>query len=209
MKKTFKTGFLALSGMVAIAYFTLSEAPKQTKSTQLVKLDQTDNKTSSLTKVSSSKPSLILKTASPSKQTQWIWQSIAQQQRPKTLPDKLYVEYIKVVADNSLKFSEGEKISFLIPQEDKSYVGIINESTRAFGGDVKISSGDIDNGNEHASFSITEAEDTTFVTIATGKSIYQVEIDNYSGIGVVMDDRELNRYRYDGDGILPPPEGVS
>ena len=209
MKKTFKTGFLALSGIVAIAYFTLSEAPKQTKSTQLVKLDQTDNKTSSLTKVSSSKPSLILKTAPLSKQTQWIWQSIAQQQRPNTLPDKLYVEYIKVVADNSLKFSEGEKISFLIPQEDKSYVGTINESTRAFSGDVKISSGDIDNDNEHASFSITEAEDTTFVTIATGESIYQVEINNHSGIGVVMDDRELNRYRYDGDGILPPPEGVS
>jgi len=209
MKINFTTSLLALSCILAIAYFALLIAPEQPQSSQVAKLNRTGNKTLPLTKASSSKSNLALTKASPNKQTKQVWQPIAQQQRPKTLPDNLHVEYIKVVDDSSMNFFEGQKISFLIPQENTSYVGTINESTRAFGGDVEISSGDIANGIEHASFSITEAENTTFVTIATGKSIYQVEIDNHSGIGVVMDDRELNRYRYDGDGILPPPEGVS
>lgn len=198
MKINFPTEFLALIGIFTIAYFTLRTHP-----------EQTGNEKKILIEASSLKPdSLISKTIADS-QAKQVWQPTAQQQRPKMLPENLHVEYIKV-ADNSFKnLSEGQKISFLIPQENKSYIGIINESTRAFSDTVKMSAGDIDNGNEFASFSITEGKNTTFVTVATGESIYQVEIDNQSGIGTVMDDRELNQYRHSEDGIYPPPEGIS
>lgn len=197
MKINFPAGLLALSGIITVAYFTL---PTQ--------LEQTSYEKKSLVKVPNSKPGPLITKSKANKQAEQVWQQIAQQ-HPEMLPDNLNVEYIKVNDDSSMKFSEGQKVSFLIPQENKSYIGTINESTRAFGGKVKISSGDIENGNEFASFSITEGENTTFVTVATGESIYQVEIDRLSGVGVVMDDRELNQYRHNEDGILPPPEGVS
>lgn len=198
MKINIPTSLLALSGIFTIAYFTLP-----------TELEKTGNEKISLVKISNSKPDSLITKSKVSKQAEQVWQPIAQQQHSEMSPDDLYVEYIKVTDNSSMKFSEGQKVSFLIPQENKSYIGTIKESTRAFGGDVKISSGDIENGNEFASFSITEGENTTFVTVATGESIYQVEIDHLSGVGVVMDDRELNQYRYNEDGIFPPPEGVS
>ncbi len=198
MKKNIPTGLLAISGIFTLAYFVLPTQP-----------EQTGNEKISLVKKSNSKLSSLISKSKATNQAEQVWQPIAQQQHPEMLPDNLYVEYIKVADKSSMKFSEGQKVSFLIPQENKSYIGTIIESTRAFGGDVKISSGDIENGNEFASFSITEGEKTTFVTVATGESIYQVEIDQQSGIGVVMDDRELNQYRHNEDGIFPPPEGIS
>ena len=177
MKINFPTEFLALIGIFTIAYFTLQTHP-----------EQTGNEKKILVEASTLKPDSLISNTIADSQAKQVWQPTAQQQRPKMLPENLYVEYIKV-ADNSFKnLSEGQKISFLIPQENKSYIGIINESTRAFSDTVKMSAGDIDNGNEFASFSITEGKNTTFVTVATGESIYQVEIDNQSGIGTVMDD---------------------
>lgn len=209
MKINFPIGLLALSGVIAVTYFVLPIQPDEKHAIQISKLGSTNNQKTSLVKVSKSNSELVITKSSLDMQAKQVWQPIAQQQQPKTLPDNLHVEYIKVADSNSMKFSEGEKVSFLIPQENKSYVGIVNESTRAFGGDVNISSGDIENGSDHASFSVTEGENTTFITVATGESIYQVEIDNQSGVGVVLDDRELNQYRHKEDGIYPPAEGIS
>ncbi len=209
MKINLPTGLLVVSGIAAVTYFVLPAQPDEKHAIQISKLKSIDNQLTPLAKISNSEPELVISKSSTSTQTKQVWQPIAQQQQPKSLPDNLQVEYIKVADTSSMTFSEGEKVSFLIPQENKSYVGIVNESTRAFGGDVNISSGDIENGDEHASFSITEGENTTFITVATGESIYQVEIDNQSGVGVVLDDRELNQYRHKEDGIIPPPEGIS
>ena len=210
MKKIFPTSLLVLSGIAAVTYFVLPAQPDEEHAIQTSKSEFAKSEEISFPKATHSRPeSVISKVVSYGEQTKSVWQPIAQQQQPETLPDNLQVEYIQVADKNSMTFSEGEKVSFLIPQENKSFVGIINESTRAFGGDVNISSGDIENGKDHASFSITEGENTTFVTVATGESIYQIEIDNQSGIGVVLDDRELNQYRLKEDGIFPPPEGVS
>jgi hypothetical protein len=198
MKINFPTEFLALIGILTIAYFTLRTHPEQTGTEKKI-----------LVEASSSKLDLRILKSIKNTQVKQVWQPSTQQQRPKMLPENLHVEYIQV-ANNSFKnLSEGQKISFLIPQENKSYIGIIKESTHAFGNKVKMSAGDIENGNKFASFSITEGKNTTFVTVATGESIYQVEIDHQSGIGTVMDDRELSQYRYSEDGILPPPEGIS
>lgn len=208
MKIYLPTGLLVVGGIAAATYFGLPAQPEK-HSIQISKLESITNKSTSVVKAFDTKAELVVSKVSSGEQIKQVWQPIAQQQQPETLPDNLHVEYIKIAENDSMNFSEGEHVSFLIPQENKSYVGIINESTRAFGGDVNIASGDIENGNEHASFSITEGENTTFITVATGESIYQVEIDNQSGVGVVLDDRELNQYRHKEDGITPPPEGVS
>jgi len=209
MKINFQVGLLVLSIFVAIAYFTLPKQPNEKHPSQIANPEQTDSEKKSLAKASIYGVERFSTESSPNKHSEEVWQPIAQQQRPITLPDDLRVEYIKVAENSTMTFSEGQKVSFFIPQENSSYFGKINESTFAFGGNVKISSGDIENGNELASFSITEGKNTTFVVIATGKSIYQVEIDNSTGIGVVLDDRELDLYRQHDDAILPPPEGVS
>ncbi len=138
-----------------------------------------------------------------------LWQQDMPSQRPQYLPENVDIEFVK--ANNSLrrKFDEGEKIALLIPQEDKVYEGKVISSTNAFSGAVKMTEGTLENGNPLASFSITSDSNTTLATVATGESIYQIEIDNQTGVGFVMDDRELDSLKHPEDGILPPPEGVS
>jgi hypothetical protein len=210
------------------AYFTLQIQSENEQSSQIVNLEQTESP-----RATTNNPLANLikpKTAQQNQTTiivdqarnlddlpnddafepEQIWQlaTVVDQLRPKSLPDNVNVEYIKIADPKNLAFSEGQKLSLLIPQENKFYVGTIEESTSEFDGTVVISSGDIKNGGLFSSFSIVEGENTTFVTVATGESIYQIEIDQKSGIGIVMDDRELDQYRHDDDGILPPLDGL-
>ena len=199
----------SLTGVVALTYYSFT-----------IKLDgATTEHTAQAIQPHLEKPALainhaVVPTKSSSKLFQrasvkQLWQPISPQQHPQDIPDNLYVEYIKTNQPGDLNIAEGQQVSLLIPQENKSFIGVIDESTRAYGGEITISSGTIENGDENASFSITEGKNTTFITVATGESIYQVEINNRTGVGVVLDDRELNQYRQNEDGILPPPEGIS
>lgn len=207
MKINFQTGSLALIALATIVYLALPVQSEEKRTALTAKTQPTSSEKRAITATPNSKAEWENNTAAFSNEKQ-VWKPISTQ-RPNTLPDGLHAEYIKVEENIGLTFSKGQKLSFFIPQENNSYAGTISESAHVFEGDIKIFSGDIENGNELASFSITESKNTTFVTIATGESIYQVEIDNHSGIGTVLDDRELNQYRLHDDAILPPPEGVS
>lgn len=140
---------------------------------------------------------------------QVVWQpSIAAQPEVFQLALDAHVEYIQVqpVAQN-LKI--GQKLALFIPQENRFYSGTVTESSVEHAGAAKIVAGELDDGTDFASFSLIQGKTMTFATVATGSSIYQVEIDNRSGIGIVMDNRELEPYSHPDDGILPPPEGIS
>ncbi len=138
-----------------------------------------------------------------------LWQSQSNSERPENFPADAEISFIKVNENLRRKFSEGEKVALLIPQENKVYEGQVVSSTKAFSGEVNMTEGKLENGNPFASFSITSDSNTTLATVATGESIYQIEIDNQTGVGFVMDDRELDSLKHPEDGILPPPEGVS
>ncbi len=209
MKMNLPAVVLSLCGVMALTYYSFTKQIDKSSEAQTDQLAHQVSEQPILTgNQTVQKAQNIQQLLQPVK-TRQLWQHAALQQRPKDIPDNLYVEYIKVKQPGSMKLSEGEQVSLLIPQENKSFIGIIDESTRAYNGEITISSGTIENGDENASFSITEGENSTFITVATGESIYQVEINNQTGVGVVLDDRELNQYRKNEDGILPPPEGIS
>jgi hypothetical protein len=209
MKMNFPVALISLTGVVALTYYSFtieSNEPSIAQSRQATQL-LTDKPTLAVnhTAVPTKRSSELFQHASAKQ----LWQPVPPQQHPKDIPDNLNVEYIKANQPGTMNLSEGQQVAILIPQENKSFIGVVDESTRAYGGEITISSGTIENGDENSSFSITEGKNTTFITVATGESIYQVEINKQTGIGVVLDDRELNQYRQNEDGILPPPEGIS
>ncbi len=205
----FPAALVSLTGVIALTYYSFTIEQNESSATQTRQTAQshTDRPIVAVnhTAFSAKSNSELFQHAS----ARQLWQPVPPQQHPQDIPDNLNVEYIKVNKPGTMKLSEGQQVALLIPQENRTYTGIIEESTRAYGDEITISSGAIKNGDENASFSITEGENTTFITVATGESIYQVEINNRTGVGVVLNDRELNQYRQNEDGILPPPEGIS
>ncbi len=153
---------------------------------------------------SNSKPSI---TANSQKT---LWQ--ASQTYPSyqdTLPDEIQVEYIQANPEALKHLSEGQKVSFFIPQEQTEYAGTIEKSYSQFNDKVTVSSGSIEGADKLSSFTVTRGPESTLIMVATENSIYQVEIDNKTGQGTVIDDRSLDYFRKHDDSQLTPPEGLS
>jgi|GEM_PF-4334821 len=139
------------------------------------------------------------------KEPRKLWKSIPQQEKPASLPDNVEVEFIQMPVGALQNLQVGEKVDLLIPQKGHPYVGTVKKiSSRFSDGNVKVSSGPLDNGQDFSSFSIVEGDKITLVTVATGAEIYQVEIDNKTGVGTVLDDRELQQFRQGNDNLSPP-----
>ncbi len=100
--------------------------------------------------------------------------------------------------------TQGARIDFPIPQESHVYSGVVSETHSRFGGKVRVATGTLDSELPFAKFSIVDDGDLALVMVATGESVYQIEIDRRTGIGTVLDDRQLDRFRQVDDGLLPP-----
>lgn len=131
------------------------------------------------------------------------------QQYTQLLPEEVLVEHIQIEIDAFDNLNSGKKLSIYIPQEQQDYVGTVENSYKQFGGQVKVSSGSLENGQPLSSFTVTKGAELTLVMVATGEKIYQIEIDNGTGAGTVIDDQSLDYFRKHDDGQIPPPEGIS
>lgn len=131
------------------------------------------------------------------------------QQHTQLLPEDVLVEHIQTEIDAFDNLNSGKKLSIYIPQEQLNYVGTVEQSYKQFGGQVSVSSGSIENGQSFSSFTVTKGAELTLVMVATGEKIYQIEIDNETGAGTVIDDQSLDYFRKHDDGQIPPPEGIS
>jgi len=125
------------------------------------------------------------------------------------LADEVLVEHIQIEPNAFDHLKTGEKISIFIPQEQHDYIGVVEKSYQQFDGQIKVSTGSIDNEQQFSSFTVTKGPELTLIMVATGDSIYQIEIDNKTGAGTVIDDQALDFYRKDDDAISTPPEGIS
>ncbi len=125
------------------------------------------------------------------------------------LADKIEVAHIQAQSAQLAQLAEGQRVSFFIPQNQKEYQGVVESHYRQFDGKVSVSKGRLDAGDELTSFMVTKGPDTTLVMVATDDGVYQIEIDNQSGLGTVIDDRALDYFRKHDDSILTPPEGLS
>jgi len=125
------------------------------------------------------------------------------------LPDEILVEHIQTKVDEYNHLKKGDKLSIYIPQEQQDYTGTVEKNYQQFDGLVKVSTGPIDAGKQFSSFTVTKGPELTLIMVATGDSIYQIEIDNKTGAGTVINDKALDFFRKDDDAIVTPSEGMS
>jgi len=97
----------------------------------------------------------------------------------------------------------GQPIEIPIPQESAPVFGVIGENHSQLNGEVQVWSGPIDGSHETASFTITRGEQGTYVTVATGTSIYEVSLDNATGAGTIVNESELTKNVTKNDYIIP------
>lgn len=97
----------------------------------------------------------------------------------------------------------GQPVEIPIPQEVVPVFGVIGESHSQLNGEVQVWSGPIDGSHETASFTITRGEKGTYVTVATGTSIYEVSVDNATGAGAVVNETELTKNVTKNDYVIP------
>ncbi len=97
----------------------------------------------------------------------------------------------------------GQPIEIPIPQEAFPLFGVVGENHSQLNGEVQVWSGPIDGSHETASFTVTRGEITTYVTVATGTSIYEVTLDNATGIGSVVNEKDLTKDVTGQDFVIP------
>ncbi len=129
--------------------------------------------------------------------------------RKQKLPDEIPVEQIQTQPNAFDHLSNGQKLAFFIPQEQQDYIGTVEKYHTQFNGQVQVSTGSIDDGRRFSSFTVTKGPELTLVMVATGEKVYQIEINNKTGTGTVIDDQSLDYFRKHNDGRTPPPEGIS
>ena len=138
------------------------------------------------------------------------WQSVTNNPKlTQNLPDEIEVFHIQTQTNAFDQLKKGEKLTLYIPQEDQNYIGTVEKNHQQFDGLVQVSSGSIDDGQPFSSFTVTKGSELTLVMVATGEKVYQIEIDNKTGTGTVIDDQSLDHFRKHDDGQITPPEGIS
>ncbi len=123
---------------------------------------------------------------------------------PESVPEGVEVEFIRTDGLDVANLRQGDRIDFPIPQESRIYSGVVKEKHERFNGVVKVATGGLETDLPFASFSIVDDGRIALVMVTTGKDIYQIEINKSTGVGTVLNDRQLDRFRQVDDGVLPP-----
>jgi hypothetical protein len=119
---------------------------------------------------------------------------------------------VQVDLDMLSNLQVGQQLELHIPQANAFYFGQIQESHSELGGKVQAWSGDLNDGEELTGFTITQGKRMTFVVVSAASGTYQIDIDNESGNGVVVDMREFAKFHTPDDAVIyegsPIPESV-
>ncbi len=143
-------------------------------------------------------------------ETQFLWKvTDTEIDQDNPLPAEVAVASIQADMEQFQNLLPGQKVALYIPQEQGHYLGTVKENYQQFQNQVSISSGSIDSDSPFASFTVNKGPELTVIMVSTAKSVYQVEINNSTGHGTVVDDKALDHFRQSDDTILPPPEGIS
>lgn len=132
-----------------------------------------------------------------------LWESV--EGAPVESPWEEWVRAEPIQMDPALfdSLEVGQPVEIPIPQQVAPVYGVIGENHNQLNGEVQVWSGPIDGSHETASFTITRGEQGTYVTVATGTSIYEVSVDNVTGAGTVVDEVELTKHVTENDFIIP------
>ncbi len=103
----------------------------------------------------------------------------------------------------------GQPLEILIPQEESPLFAVVGETHSQLNGQIQVWTGPIDGAHETASFTITRGQVTTYITVATGTSIYEISVDNATGFGKVINEVDLTKGKTDKDFVIPEQADVS
>jgi|GEM_PF-6664982 len=128
-------------------------------------------------------------------------------------PDQnnINVEYTQINPEILNNLVIGQEVEFLIPQESRTYTGIIEIASDVANGNTRIASGRLnqyEDSRESPTFSIVKEESNTFATIRTGRRIFRFEINNETGISEVSEDQQ-NQSENNTDEIIPKRQNPS
>lgn len=141
------------------------------------------------------------------------------QNNPADLPDTEIdysnVEYTQISPEMISNLAVGEAVEFLIPQESRTYSGVIETINEVADGKSHIASGYLTqyyDSAKPATFSIIREDQQTFATIRTGVSTFQISINNNTGEATVTDQQNPDQPEHgssDQQNDVMPPERIN
>ncbi|GEM_PF-1976912 len=132
-----------------------------------------------------------------------LWQLSDGSKHSVTREEGISSEPIVLLPDAFDKVVLGQPLQLEIPQEEVPLYGIVSDMHTELNGKVTVWSGPLDGSHETASFTITKGSITTYVTVATGGSIYEISVDNDTGEGSVFNEEDLTRGKQGDDVVVP------
>ena len=115
-------------------------------------------------------------------------------------------ERIKTDPEIIANLQVGQVLEFFVPQLGESFQSEVTSTSNQFG-DVKVWKGEIQGEEQDKSnFIMTQGEAMTNVVLSTTEGIYTVYIDNETGRGTVVDEREYTSRMSDTDDAIPYSE---
>jgi hypothetical protein len=115
-------------------------------------------------------------------------------------------ERIKTDPEIIANLQVGQVLEFFVPQLGESFQSEVTSTSNQFG-DVKVWKGEIQGEEQDKSnFIMTQGEAMTNVVLSTTEGIYTVYIDNETGQGTVVDEREYTSRMSDTDDAIPYSE---
>ncbi len=112
-------------------------------------------------------------------------------------------ERIKTRPEVLAQLQVGQVLDFFIPQLGESFQSEITSTSNQLG-NVKVWKGDIQNEEqEKSNFIMTQGAVMTNVVLSTAEGVYTVHIDNETGEGTVIDDREYTNRMSNTDDSVP------
>ncbi len=93
----------------------------------------------------------------------------------------------------------GQAVDFFVPQLGETLQSVVRSTSNQYG-DVKVWEGDIQ-GEEakKSNFVMTQGEKMTLVVLSTSEGVFTASIDNETGEGSIVDDREYTNNMSDTD----------
>ena len=133
-----------------------------------------------------------------------LWHTSPGSNNARTKQSGIPSKFIQILPDALNQLRVGQPLEIQIPQEEFSLFGVVSSEHSELNGRVSVWSGPLDAFHETASFTVTRGNKLTLVTVATGLSIYEISIDNSTGIGSVVNGLDLVRGKDQNDAVIPP-----
>ena len=133
-----------------------------------------------------------------------LWQTIHDPGVKGQKKSEIPTEFIQTNPNALKQIRVGQPLEIQIPQEEFPLFGVVGDAHSELNGRISVWSGPLDAFHETASFTVTQGKKLTLVTVATGLSIYEISIDNATGLGTVVNGLDLIKGKDGNDTVIPP-----